>query len=107
RPPPARHPAGRGRGPGNGENGTGSWADRALPRAALQACEAYRTRALVIDSPETTTSTRRFIWRPAALSLDATGRLSPNPRAEIEDVATPCWTRKSRTACARRSDNCW
>src|SRR5439155_4845027 len=58
-----------------------------------------------IMSPETTISTRRLSCRPAGVSLEATGWLSPKPRAVIDDGVTPCWIRKSRTALARSSDN--
>ena len=37
-----------------------------------------------IRSPEMTISTRRFSWRPCAVSLDATGWLLPNPLAVTE-----------------------
>ena len=40
-------------------------------------------------SPETTSSTRRFIWRPAAVPLSAIGKLLPNPCAVIAAEFTP------------------
>ena len=43
-----------------------------------------------ITSPETTSSTRRFSWRPLALSLEATGWVSPNPLVVTEPDAIPC-----------------
>src|SRR5271157_6627635 len=46
-----------------------------------------------IDSPDTTSSTRRFSCRPAELSFEATGSVLPNPVAVIEFVDTPCCTR--------------
>ena len=39
-----------------------------------------------ITSPETTSSTRRFCWRPSAVSLDATGCVLPNP-CDVMDAA--------------------
>jgi hypothetical protein len=39
--------------------------------------------------PETTISTRRFNWRPAAVVFDATGRDLPNPAAEMKLAGTP------------------
>ena len=48
----------------------------------------YRTETtpivVPITSPEMTSSTRRFSWRPFAESLDATGWLSPKP-LEVTD----------------------
>src|ERR1035437_7256555 len=37
-----------------------------------------------ITSPETTSSTRRFCWRPSAESLVATGCVLPNPCAVMD-----------------------
>ena len=48
---------------------------------------------LPMASPDTRSSTLRFCCRPAALSLVATGRVSPNPVAVTEPEATPCCTR--------------
>ena len=48
---------------------------------------------LPIASPDTTSSTRLFSWRPAELSLEATGEALPNPLALTDAVATPCSTR--------------
>src|SRR5262245_44710101 len=59
----------------------------------------------LMDSPVTTSSTRRFCCRPAAVSLDATGEVSPKPLAVIEAEETPCPTRNSETEEARRSDS--
>src|ERR1035437_9337526 len=39
-----------------------------------------------ITSPETTSSTRRFCWRPSAVSFDATGCVLPNP-CDVIDAA--------------------
>ena len=39
-----------------------------------------------ITSPETTSSTRRFCWRPSAVSFDATGCVLPNP-CDVMDAA--------------------
>lgn len=47
-------------------------------------------------------STRRFFWRPASVSLVATGRDSPYPITSMRWPATPRWTSRSRTALARR-----
>src|SRR5580700_2576529 len=60
-----------------------------------------------IAAPFTTSSTRRFFWRPSAVSLGATGRVFPNPCAVTDEPATPCAIRKSLTESARRSDSCW
>lgn len=60
---------------------------------------------LPIASPLTTISTRRFIWRPAAVRLEATGLSGPKPRSVTLLEGTPWLTRKLRTAAARRSDN--
>ena len=46
-----------------------------------------------IDSPDTTSSTRRFSCRPAELSFEATGNVLPNPVAVIDAIETPCCTR--------------
>src|SRR6266849_3748899 len=46
-----------------------------------------------ITSPDTTSSTRRFRWRPAAVSFESTGCVFPNPLAEREFIAIPCWVR--------------
>jgi hypothetical protein len=37
--------------------------------------------AVPISSPETTSSTRRFCWRPAAVSFVVTGFVLPKPMA--------------------------
>jgi hypothetical protein len=44
-------------------------------------------------SPETTSSTRRFRWRPAAVSFEATGMVFPKPFAVTEVAGIPCSTR--------------
>ena len=44
-------------------------------------------------SPETTSSTRRFCWRPAAVSFDATGCVSPKPLAVRISASDPVQTR--------------
>jgi hypothetical protein len=44
-------------------------------------------------SPEMMISTRRFCWRPSAVSLLATGLAFPKPVAVIDDGSRPCWTR--------------
>src|ERR1700730_6930637 len=41
-----------------------------------------------ITSPETTSSTRRFCWRPSAVSFDATGCVLPNSLEVIDDAGT-------------------
>ena len=48
-------------------------------------------------SPEITSSTRRFCCRPAAVSLDTTGRVTPKPSPVTELDAMPCTIKKSRT----------
>src|SRR5688572_28395395 len=67
----------------------------------------YYGCARPIDSPDTMISTRRFCWRPAAVPLVATGRVSPNPTAATIGVVTPCWLKYCRTDWERRSDNRW
>src|SRR3954452_15819485 len=42
-----------------------------------------------IASPETISSTRRFFWRPAAVSLSATGMVLPPPIAVIDSPSRP------------------
>lgn len=59
---------------------------------------------LPMVSPLTTISTRRFIWRPAAVLFEATGLSWPKPRSVTLLDGTPWLTRKLRTAAARRSD---
>src|SRR3984957_10748768 len=56
-------------------------------------------------SPETTSSTRRFCWRPAAVELSATGIVFPKPWLVTLVGGTPSHTRKSRMAPARFSDS--
>ena len=46
-------------------------------------------------------STRRFLARPCAASLDATGRESPKPCADRMFGFTPCATRYRTTSAAR------
>src|SRR5437773_12008822 len=65
---------------------------------------AEATAVLPMASPLTTSSTRRLRWRPSAVSLVATGWFLPKPRAVMEEPATPCSARKSRTESARRSE---
>src|SRR4051794_5694233 len=52
-------------------------------------------------------STRRFFARPFAVSLDATGLLSPAPCAVTRSGFRPCETRNSMTLWARFSDSIW
>ena len=87
-------PAGAGRGSHHHRSGRGAGETRMLVR-------------LAIASPETTSSTRRFCWRPTAVSFDTTGRDSPKPRAVMEPAGTACCIRYSLTARARRSDSSW
>ncbi len=47
----------------------------------------------VIPAPETTSSTRRFSCRPAAVALSAIGFSLPNPLEEMELSETPWLTR--------------
>src|SRR5437867_726169 len=55
-----------------------------------------------------TTSTRRFFCRPASVSLLATGRLSPKPRAVSLAPSTRSFSASHRrTDSARRSDRRW
>lgn len=49
--------------------------------------------SMPMGSPETTSSTRRFCCRPAAVSLEATGPLLPNPIAVTDGLDTPWATR--------------
>ena len=60
-----------------------------------------------ITSPETTSSTRRFCCRPAAVSFVATGVVSPKPFAVRISGLSPCVIRYSRTDSARCSDSRW
>ena len=46
-----------------------------------------------ITSPEMMISTRRFCWRPCAVSLPATGLAGPKPCALTETASRPCCTR--------------
>src|ERR1700687_1829965 len=46
-----------------------------------------------IASPDTTSSTRRFCWRPTAVLLSVTGRVLPKPTDVIASADTPCETR--------------
>src|ERR1700739_401989 len=62
--------------------------------------------AFPMASPLTTSLPRRFLCRPSAVSLEATGWLLPKPFADIEDPGTPCSARKSRTESERRSESC-
>ncbi len=58
-----------------------AWSGR-LPYRGVVATLAVQHRigpCCPIASPLTTSSTRRFFWRPSAVSLDATGRVFPNP----------------------------
>jgi hypothetical protein len=48
---------------------------------------------LPMASPDTRSSTLRFCWRPAELSLEATGSVLPKPLALTEFVVTPSRTR--------------
>jgi hypothetical protein len=43
-----------------------------------------------IAPPETTISTRRFCWRPFAVSFEAMGLVLPNPFEVIESAEMPC-----------------
>src|SRR5579863_6835966 len=49
--------------------------------------------ALPIASPDRISSTRRFCWRPSAVSLVAMGSVLPKPRASTDAAATPCCTK--------------
>ena len=49
--------------------------------------------AFPISSPETTSSTRRFCWRPAAVSFVVTGFVFPKPAAVTLFDAIPFWTK--------------
>src|SRR4051794_20305978 len=52
---------------------------------------AYPPILTPMISPETTSSTRRFFCRPAAVLLSATGTVSPNPLAVMAALSKPCW----------------
>src|SRR6202042_3655546 len=60
-----------------------------------------------ITSPEIMISTRRFCWRPAGVSLLATGFDFPNPVAVIEFGSSPCVIKYARTVLARCSESVW
>src|SRR5687767_4874432 len=64
-------------------------------------------RFIPIAPPYTINSTLRFCCFPAAVSLLATGVVLPKPFAVTLAAATPCETRKSRTAFARCSESVW
>src|SRR5437588_961562 len=55
----------------------------------------------------TMNSVRRFMARPAEVSLLAIGLVSPRPIDCIRSPAMPTPMRKSRTALARRSESFW
>ena len=59
----------------------------------------------LIESPETTRSTRRFFSRPCAASLDAMGLVFPNPFAVIElaGIPAPPGSRERKLARSSRS----
>ena len=71
--------------------------------ALYQAAEDTRLRycrlpvvaltGLPIASPDTTSSTLRFCWRPVALSFEDTGEVLPKPVALTEFATTPSSTR--------------
>lgn len=48
---------------------------------------------LPMASPESTSSTRRFCWRPSGVSFDATGAVFPKPLAVTASAGIPCCTR--------------
>ena len=52
-------------------------------------------------------STRRFSWRPALVSLVASGLSKPAPDVEIRSAPTPPAIRIALTAFARSSDRRW
>ena len=74
---------------------TGALRPRVISQAHA-ACHRTATACPIcwpMISPETTSSTRRFCWRPAAVSFEATGWLFPNP-LEVTDVpATPSFVK--------------
>ena len=54
------------------------------------------------------TSTRRFVWRPSAVSFVLTGCVSPNPLAVTQPAGiVEFFLSQSTTARARLSDNVW
>lgn len=57
--------------------------------------------------PLNTNSTRRFIFRPAAVVFGAIGFSCPMPFAVTLSVGTPWLIRKSRTDAARFSERAW
>jgi len=82
--------------PGSNSNGGGVPDVRLAPFEVASYCcrlvnvEVRAPVTLVpMISPETTSSTRRFIWRPAAVALSATGVVLPNPRAVTLSRVTP------------------
>src|SRR5262245_35111333 len=52
----------------------------------------------------TSSSVRRSCARPSAVAFDATGLVSPKPRAVRRDAGMPHLTSQSRTALARRRE---
>src|ERR1019366_3569777 len=79
--------------------------NRALPKNNFPYCKlpVVTVTSVPMDSPDTTSSTRRFSCRPEKFSLEATGSVLPKPVAVIEFVDTPCCTRLSLTAVVRRN----
>lgn len=51
--------------------------------------EVAAATSVPIASPESTSSTRRFRWRPSGVSLPAIGCIFPKPRAVTAAAATP------------------
>jgi hypothetical protein len=56
-------------------------------------CTSGAPISVPINSPEITSSTRRFCCRPSAVSLEATGWAFPKPRVVTEPVAIPSCVR--------------
>ena len=74
-----------------------------LPTLFELQLETYCRSATLVGF-ETMISTRRFCWRPAELSLLATGTPSPLPTATMRCASMPLATSAAFTALARFSD---
>src|SRR5690606_12558725 len=116
--PPSAHPPRSSRGRTLRGRGLLSSAWLVIPRSvgrprdseATPLPRGWQAPGQVIDSVtfySTIISTRRFLARPAAVPLSATGSEGPLPTARSLPEATPACSRRARTASARRWDRAW
>src|SRR4029078_11404389 len=82
------------------------YSEEALSRGACSANQS-ESDATFERSSGNTIPPRRFCWRPAAVSLLATGAVLPLPTVLICDASTPRSNNAACTDCARRSDRPW